>query len=113
MGVSGSATQPFLGFNNTGVNLAGQVNQAQLASSATTQPRAPDLQPHQSRCTQGPAVAPPALAINSRPDARRCVTEVFPANVSAYSAFKLLIKVYLFQIHMCFMLLFCSDVIHI
>ena len=68
--VSGSATQPFLGFNNTGVNQAGQVNQAQLASSATTQPRAPDLQPHRSCCTQGPAVAPPALAINSRPDAR-------------------------------------------
>ena len=69
VGVSASATQPFLGFNNTGVNLAGQVNQARLASSATTQPRAPDLQPRRSRCTRGPAVAPPALAVNSRLDA--------------------------------------------
>jgi len=93
-GVSASATQPFLGFNNLGVNLAGQVNQARLASSAATQPRAPDLQPRRSRRTRGPAVAPPALAVNSRPDARRCVTEIFPANGPAYSALKLLIKVY-------------------
>src|SRR6267154_1156541 len=93
-GVSTSATQPFLGFNNLGVNLAGQVNQARLASSAATQPRAPDLQPRWSCQTRGPAVTPPALAINSRPDAHCCVTEVFPVNGPAYSALKLLIKVY-------------------
>jgi hypothetical protein len=98
-GVSASATQPFLGFNNIGVDLAGQVNQARLASSAATQPRrAPDLQPRRSRRPRGAAVAPPSLDVNSRPDARRCVTEVFPANGPAYSALKLLIKVYLPQV---------------
>jgi len=54
-----SGTQPFLGFNNIGVSRTGQVNQAQLASSAATQPRPPDLQPR----ARGPA-----LALSSRPD---------------------------------------------
>src|ERR1700684_423174 len=64
---SASATQPFLGFNSIGVSLAGQVNQAWLASSAATQPRQPALQ-NRRRCTRGPAVTPPALAIHGRPD---------------------------------------------
>ena len=88
-----SATQPFLGFNSLGVSQAGHVNQARLASSAATQPRHPDLQPRRRRA-RGPAVAPPSLALNSRPDVRRCVTEVFPASGPAYTALKLTIKVY-------------------
>jgi hypothetical protein len=104
--VSASATQPFLGFNSTRVNLTGQVNQARLASSAATQPWGPDFQTCRARWVRGPAVAPPSLPIAVRPDARRCVTEVFPSEGPAYIALKLTIKVYPPQV--CLILFFNS-----
>lgn len=59
--VAEPSSQPFLGFNNLGVNMRGQVNQRRLASSAATAlPSSQPRLPARGR-RRGPAVHPPSL----------------------------------------------------
>lgn len=93
----GSTTQPFLGLNNLAVDLSRQVNQARLASSASSQPCQAQMAIWgRRRTTRGPAVAPPCLVSNARwPDVRHCVTEIFPQDGGpAQNALMMTIKVY-------------------
>ena len=65
-----SPFQPFLGISNLGVGLAaGHVNQARLASAATTLPRQPTLSCCASRSarTRGPARQPPSIPAELTP----------------------------------------------
>lgn len=93
-----STTQPFLGLDNLAVDLSRQVNQARLASSASSQPRQAQMAIRGRRrtTTRGPAVNPPRLAGNARrPDVRHCVTEIFPQDGGpAQNALMMTIKVY-------------------
>ena len=57
----GFPSQPFLGFQNLGVNTRGQVNQQRLAASANHQTRSPRLPSRGSRRGRGPAVQPPSI----------------------------------------------------
>jgi hypothetical protein len=93
----GSSSQPFLGFNNIGVSLTGQVNQQRLSSSAASTPQHATLPTHGHHCTQEPAEHPPSLlsSVNRSPDVSWCVTEIFlPGGQSAELGYKVTIKVY-------------------
>lgn len=73
---AGSSSQLFLGFNNLGVNMRGQVNQRRLASSTATVLRG--SQPHlpaRGR-RRGPAVHPPSLLRSSGPRIEDCLLNV-------------------------------------
>lgn len=87
-----SISQPFLGFNNLGIDMSQQVNQARMSHAQASLPRQASLVTRTSR-RRGQAAHPPAIPqIATHP--KQCTTEIIPSQGDSIQGVKVTVKVY-------------------